>query len=61
MDAIDDPAAERFQPAWTIRAHLLAHAGRTDAAADAYRTAIELTTDPAVADYLRDRLASLVR
>jgi predicted RNA polymerase sigma factor len=61
LDAIDDPAAERFQPAWTTRAHLLAQAGRTDAAADAYRSAIELTTDPGVADYLRDRLASLVR
>jgi predicted RNA polymerase sigma factor len=59
LTAIDDPAAERFQPAWTTRAHLLARAGRTDAAADAYRAAIELTGDPGVAKYLRERLASL--
>ena len=24
LDAIDDPAVDRFQPAWTTRAHLLA-------------------------------------
>jgi predicted RNA polymerase sigma factor len=59
LDAIDDPAAERFQPAWTTRAHLLSQAGRADAAMDAYRAAIELTTDPAVADYLRKQQTSL--
>jgi predicted RNA polymerase sigma factor len=52
LDAIGDPAAERFQPAWTTRAHLLAEAGRAAEAADAYRRAIELTADPGVADYL---------
>jgi RNA polymerase sigma-70 factor (ECF subfamily) len=52
LDAIGDPAVERFQPAWTTRAHLLAKAGRAAEAADAYRRAIELTTDPGVADYL---------
>ncbi len=31
LDAIDDPAVERFQPAWTTRAHLLARR-RTDRA-----------------------------
>ena len=61
LDAIDDPAAERFQPAWSTRAHLLAAAGRGQAAAKAYRTAIELTTDRAVADYLREQLTSLSR
>ena len=61
LDAIDDPAVDRFQPAWTTRAHLLAEAGRTEAAADAYRAAIELTTDPGVADYLREQLTSLSR
>ena len=29
LDAIDDPAVERFQPAWSTRAHLLAAAGRS--------------------------------
>jgi predicted RNA polymerase sigma factor len=52
LDAIGDPAVERFQPAWTTRAHLLAEAGRAAEAADAYRRAIELTADPGVADYL---------
>jgi RNA polymerase sigma-70 factor (ECF subfamily) len=59
LDAIDSPAVERFQPAWSTRAHLLAVAGRKQAAADAYRTAIELTTDPRVADYLREQLTSI--
>jgi predicted RNA polymerase sigma factor len=56
LDAITDPAVERFQPAWTTRAHLLAGAGRADAAVDAYRRAMELTTDPAVSEYLRRRM-----
>ncbi len=61
LDAIDDPAVERFQPAWSTRAHLLAAAGRTGAAAAAYRAAIELTTDRGVAEYLGERLTSLQR
>ncbi len=61
LDAIDDPAVLRFQPAWSARAHLLAEAGRPGAAAEAYRTAIELTTDPAVAEYLHEQLTSLPR
>jgi predicted RNA polymerase sigma factor len=56
LDAITDPAIERFQPAWTTRAHLLAEAGRVADAAEAYRRAIELTADPWVADYLSRRL-----
>jgi predicted RNA polymerase sigma factor len=52
LDAITDPAIERFQPAWTARAHLLAKAGRPEAASEAYRRAIELTTDAGVAQYL---------
>jgi predicted RNA polymerase sigma factor len=56
LDAITDPAIERFQPAWTTRAHLLAEAGRAADAAEAYRRAIELTADPGVADYLLRRL-----
>jgi predicted RNA polymerase sigma factor len=52
LDAITDPAVERFQPALTTRAHLLSEAGRAAEAVDAYRRAIELTADPGVADYL---------
>jgi predicted RNA polymerase sigma factor len=59
LDAITDPAVQRFQPAWTTRAHLLARAGRPAAAAKAYRRAIDLTSDSAVAEYLRARLVAL--
>jgi RNA polymerase sigma-70 factor, ECF subfamily len=59
LDAIDDPAAQRFQAAWSTRAHLLRRAGREREAAEAYRTAIELTNDYGVADYLREQLTSL--
>jgi predicted RNA polymerase sigma factor len=52
LAAIDDPAAARFQPFWTTRAHLLAEAGRGAEAAEAYRRAIELTADPGVAEHL---------
>jgi RNA polymerase sigma-70 factor (ECF subfamily) len=56
LAAIDDPAAARFQPFWATRAHLLAEAGRSAEAEKAFRRAIELTTDPGVADYLFWRL-----
>jgi RNA polymerase sigma-70 factor (ECF subfamily) len=52
LDALTDPAIERFQPAWAVRAHLLARAGRVDEAARGYRRAIEATSDPGVAEYL---------
>ena len=58
-DAIADPAVDRFQPAWSTRAHLLAEAGRADAAAEAFRRAIDLTTDQGIVDYLREQLTSL--
>jgi RNA polymerase sigma-70 factor, ECF subfamily len=61
LDAITDPAAQWFQPAWTTRAHLLGRAGDHTAAAQAYRRAIQLTTDSAVAQYLRGQLAGLHR
>jgi RNA polymerase sigma-70 factor (ECF subfamily) len=59
LDGIVDPAVERFQPAWTARAHLLAVAGRAEAAAKAYRRAIELTSDPGVSAYLLRRLLNV--
>jgi predicted RNA polymerase sigma factor len=61
LDAITDPAVERFQPAWATRAHLLAEAGRAADAAEAYRHAIELTADPGVAEYLSRRLRDTCR
>ena len=59
LDAITDPVAQRFQPAWTTRAHLLARAGHTGAAVAAYQRAIDLTTDRSIRDYLCCRLAAL--
>jgi RNA polymerase sigma-70 factor (ECF subfamily) len=56
LDAIDDPAVDRFQPAWVTRAHLSAAAGRTGDAVRAYRRAIELTPQAEVASYLRRKL-----
>lgn len=44
--------ASGYQPAWATRAHLLGLLGRKTAAAEAYATAISLTTDPAQREYL---------
>jgi RNA polymerase sigma-70 factor, ECF subfamily len=59
LDAIADPAVERFQPFWTTRAHLLAWAGRPTEAAAAFRRAVDLTADAGVAEYLLRRLNSV--
>ena len=53
LDALGS-AADRFQPAWATRAHLLAAAGLD--AREAYAKAISLTTAPAVRDYLVQQL-----
>lgn len=53
LAALDRMAgAERFQPAWTTRAHLLSRLGEHDGAARAYATAVALTTDEATLEYL---------
>ena len=59
LDAITDVAAQRFQPAWATRAHLLAVAGRADEAAGAYQRAISLTTDDGARRYLERRRGEL--
>ncbi|MHA7264405.1 RNA polymerase sigma factor [Arthrobacter sp. TMN-37] len=59
LDAADAPALTEFQPAWATRAHLLAQAGRTAEAAEAYRRALALTGDPALRGYLEAALGSL--
>jgi len=53
LDTLGDRAA-RFQPAWAVRADLLARLGRADDSVAAYDRALTLTSDPA----LRARLAS---
>jgi RNA polymerase sigma-70 factor (ECF subfamily) len=55
LDAVDDPALPRFQPAWATRAHLLASAGRPGEAAIAYENAISLATDPALRTFLLEQ------
>jgi RNA polymerase sigma-70 factor (ECF subfamily) len=60
LDAITDEAAQRFQPAWATRAHLLAESGRAEAAVRAYERAISLTTDTAARRYLERRRARLL-
>jgi RNA polymerase sigma-70 factor (ECF subfamily) len=56
LDGLD---ADRFQPAWAVRAHLLAKAGRKEESAAAYRGAIGLTADPAIIGHLTRRLRQL--
>ncbi|GAB3795750.1 hypothetical protein GCM10028798_04900 [Humibacter antri] len=57
LDAIGDPAAVRFQPAWATRAHLLAHADRRLEADAAFERAIGLTVDPVLRAHLERRRA----
>lgn len=59
LDRIQDPPVGRFQPAWATRARMLADAGRTHEAAEAYERAIALAAEPAVRRFLHERLRSL--
>src|SRR6185312_12077581 len=59
LDAITDDAVQRFQPAWATRAHLLAEAGRAEAAVTAFERALSLTTDSGARRYLERRRAQL--
>jgi RNA polymerase sigma-70 factor (ECF subfamily) len=49
-----------YQPAWALRAHLLARAGRAAAARDAYARAAGMTADAAVRGFLLARRDALV-
>lgn len=59
LDRVDPDAVRAYQPYWAARAHLLANAGRTAAAADAYRHAIGLTVAPALRRFLQRRIDAL--
>jgi RNA polymerase sigma-70 factor (ECF subfamily) len=48
-----------YQPYWAARGHLLARAGETAEAAEAFTVATGLTTDEAVRAYLQGQLAAL--
>jgi len=56
LEAIDDPAVRRFQPAWATRAALLTEAGESQSAVAAYEKAISLTTDTQTRRWLQERL-----
>lgn len=60
LDALaGDPRLAEYQPWWAARAGLLARAGRTAEAAEAYARAIGLEPDPAVRNFLARRRAWL--
>jgi predicted RNA polymerase sigma factor len=60
LAAIQDPAIQRFQPAWAARAHLLAAAGRPAEARQAFDRAISLTPEPRIRRYLERRQSAEV-
>jgi predicted RNA polymerase sigma factor len=60
LDELSGAAAvAEYQAYWATRAHVLAHAGRAEAAKAAYRRAIGLTTDAAVRAFLHERAEAL--
>jgi len=62
LDAVVAGAGDggrRFQPARVVRAHLLEQLGRPGEAAAAYRSALDVSHDPAERRHLADRLAAL--
>ncbi len=59
METIDPTVLSDYQPFHAARADLLARAGRTEAALDAYDRALELTTVDAERDFLISRRRAL--
>jgi len=61
LDALEpDARLLDYQPYWAARAALLAQAGARDEAAQAYRRAVGLESDPAVRRFLQRRLEALL-
>ena len=52
LDAIEDAFAQRYQPYWAVRAHILSAQGRIEEAINCYERAIGLTQDAAVRSFL---------
>jgi RNA polymerase sigma-70 factor, ECF subfamily len=62
LDALrDDAQLAGYQPYWAARAALFARTGSTQAAAEAYRRAIGLESDPAVRGFLQSELSRYSR
>jgi RNA polymerase sigma-70 factor (ECF subfamily) len=57
----DDQRLSDYQPYWAARADLLARAGATREALDAYELAIGLERDPAARRFLQRKCAELSR
>jgi RNA polymerase sigma-70 factor (ECF subfamily) len=57
LEALQNARISDYQPYWAARAALLARSGHWGGAADAYRRAIGLESDPAVRTFLQARLA----
>ncbi len=61
LEAIEADTARSYQPYWAVRAHVLSRLGQERDAVSAFDRAIELTTEPAIAQFLvarRARVAS---
>ncbi|MEM6729021.1 MAG: DUF6596 domain-containing protein [Pseudomonadota bacterium] len=56
---IDPEAIAAYQPAWAVRAHLMAEAGQTQSAAAAYERAHGLSTHAPTGRFLEARLKAL--
>ncbi|MGC2638434.1 MAG: DUF6596 domain-containing protein [Acidobacteriaceae bacterium] len=54
-----DRRVENYQPYWAVRAHLLARTDLHEEARQAYRLAMGLERDPAVREYLAERMQEL--
>jgi RNA polymerase sigma-70 factor, ECF subfamily len=63
LELMDDPELRReladYQPYWSARADLLRRADRSDEAAGAYTTALELATNPVERRFIERRLSEL--
>jgi RNA polymerase sigma-70 factor (ECF subfamily) len=63
LNALDDPAVSEplseYHLFWSARADLLRRLGRSDDAADAYRRALELATNPVERRFLEGRLSEV--
>lgn len=56
LDAIEDERLVSYQPYWAARAELLRRTGDAPAARAAYERAIGLASDPAVREFLQERM-----
>jgi predicted RNA polymerase sigma factor len=56
LDKIDSDDVSVYQPYWAVRAYLLQRLGKTSEAANAFDRAIGLAEDPAVRQFLLQRL-----